>query len=302
MAAKMLQQVPSFLRSIKAEHTLLDQLIRQHGFNAVISDNRYGLHSEKIPCVFITHQLFIQTPGHLQFLTPLIDRMNHRFIRKFNVCWIPDMAEEENLSGDLSHKRKLPFNHYFIGPLSRFDRLIREDIHDSEPFLYDVLVILSGPEPQRTILEQRLLSEIRDFGLKAAMVCGKPGSNKLPEAPDNCDLFSHLPTGALLDLINRSEVVIARSGYSTIMDLAATGKKAVLVPTPGQTEQEYLGVRFEEKGIFHRVSQEQFSLPEAVAAAGGYTGLGRRFQANRLEDTVREFLALVGKKNKQHFP
>ena len=242
MALKMMQHAPALLRSIKKEHAMLDQLIQEFGFSGVISDNRYGLYSEKIPAVFITHQVFIQTPWHLGFLNPVIARMNRGFINRFHACWIPDNKGDINLSGALSHKKPLPDNYRFIGPQSRFGELMKsEQHHNSRSLSYDLLVLLSGPEPQRSILEEKILGQVKSLDIRLALVRGKPGSGDKPRKIENGDSFNHLETAVLFRLMSASRLVLARSGYSTIMDLAATGKKAILIPPPGQTEQEYLG-------------------------------------------------------------
>lgn len=294
MALKMIQHGPFLLRSIQEEHSKLDQLVREFGFSGIISDNRYGLHSEKVPCIFITHQVFMQTPWHLGFLKPIIHSIIKRYISRFKACWIPDVAGEQNLSGELSHKSRLPGNYQFIGPLSRFNNLNgpAQENHTGS-YAYDILVILSGPEPQRTILENQILGEIGTLGINAAMVCGKPGSKDLPESPENCTVFNHLGSQDLLEMIKNSKLVISRSGYSTIMDLATLGKKAVLVPTPGQTEQEYLAKYLQQKGYYLTFKQAKLSLNKAIEQAENYPGLNLSSDHSQLDKRVNDFLLMT---------
>lgn len=293
MAMKIAMQFPSLYRWIRREHDLLNQIINEYGINGVISDNRYGLWSNQIPCIFITHQVFIQTPWYLKFLAPVIYRLNRNFILKFRECWIPDYNDERNLSGKLSHKKTLARHFHFIGPLSRFAGIKATD-QEKEPgqFKYDVLAILSGPEPQRSLLEKQLLSDIASLKIKAAVVLGKPGSKPPQKEIDNCAIYPHLETESLLSLIKASRLIIARSGYSSVMDLAATGKKAVLIPTPGQTEQEYLGKYLHSKNYFFSVSQKDFNLSYALDKVDSYPGIHFHFDKSMLKERIAYFLQM----------
>jgi predicted glycosyltransferase len=80
-------------------------------------------------------------------------------------------------------------------------------------------------------------------------------------------VFNHLPADELRQEIERAEWVISRCGYSTIMDLVALQKKALLIPTPAQTEQEYLAAYLHRKHIAFTTSQKNFSLPGILAEA-----------------------------------
>lgn len=290
MAVKMLRQMPAFMKSVKREHALLDKLIAEKDIDGVISDNRYGLYNQKIPCIFVTHQVFIQTPLRLRFLSPLVDRLNNSYIGRFRECWIPDKPGNYNLSGNLSHKSPLPGSFHFIGPLSRFDRLMKNGIPETKDQMYDLVVVLSGPEPQRTILQDKLLVQIRNLKIKAAMVLGKPGEDHLPDAPANCELFCHLETESLFNLIRQSKIVISRPGYSSIMDMAVMGSRAVFIPTPGQTEQEYLGRYLHERGYYLSSRQDHFDLGKALEKAGSYSGLVLSGDNEALKNRIARFL------------
>ncbi|OQX80049.1 MAG: hypothetical protein B6D61_02530, partial [Bacteroidetes bacterium 4484_249] len=241
MALKMALSAPNFLFEIKKENKVLDKLIDKYNIDAVISDNRFGLYTKRIPCVFMTHQIMIKSSSGLKFLEPLLYRINKSFISKYSECWIPDFADELNLSGDLAHKKPLPRNSFYIGPLSRFKNSISENLRNKKTkgFAYDFLVMLSGPEPQRTILEKRITKQLDKSELKGAIVSGKPETDEKHTLNENTEVYSHLETSKLKQLIIDSEIIISRPGYSTIMDLAVLGKKAIFIPTPGQTEQEY---------------------------------------------------------------
>lgn len=269
MSLKMLQQLPGLLRSIKKEHQLLQDIINEYKIDLVISDNRYGCWSEKVPSIFITHQLFIQAPYGKKWL----NKINHHLIQKFNECWVPDIQTENNLSGNLAHEKSLnSIKQFFIGALSRFSKM---DNSSTVGKKYDAIVIISGPEPQRTVFESLVAKQAAKTALKLVLVRGLPSENKIPTylQSENIEVHNHLPAELFLEKIEQSKLVISRAGYSTIMDLAVLGKKAVLIPTPGQTEQEYLAKYHFEKQHFFTQNQQEFDLEEAIKKANNFSGI-----------------------------
>jgi uncharacterized protein (TIGR00661 family) len=288
MALKMTLQTPAIFRGIREENRRLDELIDRYELDAVISDNRFGLYSDKVLSVFMTHQVFIRTPRYLTFFAFLLNRINSYYISKYHECWIPDFEGDQNLSGELSHNSPLPVHCFFIGPQSRFCNGDQApQVKEQE---YDFLALLSGPEPQRTILEEKLIPMMNNSGLKCAMVLGTPERN--PNVTDfgNITVFPHLDGDSLLKLIIRSEWVISRPGYSTVMDLAVLGKKAIFVPTPGQTEQEYLADYFRKKGIFYSEKQSVFNLLSAVTEAAEYQGIMMKYDDKALEVRIEALI------------
>jgi len=269
MALIIAMQIPKIILAIWREHAALKKIIHEHQPDLVISDNRFGLWSKKTKCVFITHQLMVKSPTALKFLEPLIQHIILSYAKKYDECWIPDVADEKNLSGDLSHKYPLPANAKFIGLLSRFSS------EQNIPALkkYDFLVLLSGTEPQRTVLEKILTEQILKTNFRALIVRGVTEEQKQFSRQNNLTIVSYLNTEELIAAIHQSEIIICRPGYSTLMDLAATGKKAILIPTPGQTEQEYLAEELSGKNIFYSSPQKNFSLDEAIKAVNETTGL-----------------------------
>ncbi|MFI5163865.1 MAG: glycosyltransferase [Bacteroidia bacterium] len=280
MALKMAFQIPKIISEIKREHDLLKKIIAEKKIDAVISDNRFGLWSKDVPCVFITHQMMVKSP----FGENLIHRLNKKYISKYTECWIPDHEGENNLSGDLSHKFPLLDNAKFIGALSRFNTGI---VAQNK---YDLLVLLSGPEPQRTIFEKKILEQLSMFDMKALIVQGITEKNERRKIFENVEMVSHLTSDELEKEILSSEIILSRPGYSTVMDLAALGKKVIFVPTPGQTEQEYLAGYFSEKKIAYSVSQKKFNLKIALEESKRYSGFDKKYQGEDFKKTVDEFL------------
>lgn len=254
-------QLPRILNSIWREGRWLKRKVAGHGIDAVISDNRYGLYHKKIPCIFITHQLCIKVPGGKR-AERWIQKINYRFIQRFTACWVPDLAARPGLAGDLSHpdlQPALPVT--YIGPLSRFEKLNLPEIAQH------LLVLLSGPEPQRTLLEEKLISELVHYNGTATLVRGLPGNASMMPSTNMIRIYNHLPQEVLNEELHKAGMVICRSGYSTLMDLAALSKKSILVATPGQTEQEYLAQLHLQQKSASTAEQSSFSLAEALDKA-----------------------------------
>lgn len=240
-ALKLFSQIPSILTSIKREKAWLEEIIKKHNIAIVISDNRYGLNSKNAYSIFITHQLSFLT-GY-KIIDVVLQKINYRFIKKFDECWIPDIKGNENLSGALSHPKKFPQAVIrYVGILSRFRKL-------SVPITNDFLFLISGPEPQRTIFEEQLIKASDNILGRKVFLRGKPGAEEIITKTGTV-IFNHLSYEKLNQLISESEIVICRSGYSTIMDLSAASKKSILIPTPGQKEQEYLASYLNDKKGF----------------------------------------------------
>ncbi len=260
---KIILQIPKILIQINRENRWLNIFLKKEHIDAIISDNRYGLYSKKIISVFITHQLCIKTPFG-KMVEKKLQQLNYRYINNFNSCWVPDFEGTGGLAGELSHPKIFPATGIsYLGLLSRFEKRSRVAI-------YKLLMLLSGPEPQRTVLENIFLRELKSFTGKAILVRGLPEEKKSIIISPDTDVYNHLSASELNNKMCESDMVICRSGYSTVMDLARTGNKTVMIPTPGQTEQEYLASYLVEKKWALKIDQKDFSLPEAIRAAESF--------------------------------
>lgn len=285
MALKMLLQLPSLLSSIRKEHLELKRLIKETGASVVISDNRYGLWNKNLKTVFITHQLFIQAPKGMKWLEPLLWRITRFFVSKHDQCWVPDFLSEPCLSGVLSHERKF-HGARFVGPLSRFSNLPASQFESPLPedFPTDFfLALISGPESQRTIFEKMLTGQFKETDLPVVFVLGVPGYME-SEGNGNHYFLSHASTNQLAWLIKNARMVICRPGYSTLMDLAVFGKKALLVPTPGQTEQEYLGQMLAESKQAFCMKQSELDLKTNILQAENFEGIRKAEKRSDLHE------------------
>lgn len=263
LMGKLIQQVPKILNSIKGEHLWLEKIIQEEKIDLVISDNRYGLFTNQVPCVFITHQLIIKTP--FDFLEKIIQKINYRFISRFSACWVPDAASEVNIAGLLSHPTKLPEI-----PVSYMGIISRMEQKETQGTQFNYCFLLSGPEPQRTILENQILNCLPKLDGNIILVRGLPSVNNAIAVPQNTKVYHHLPTNELESILSASDLIICRSGYTSIMELVGLKKNALLIPTPGQTEQVYLAEKLFKDQRFFRADQEELNLLDAIKNAKIY--------------------------------
>jgi uncharacterized protein (TIGR00661 family) len=288
-ALNIVGQVPKIITAIKQENKWLERMVVSHGFDAVISDNRYGLHHKHIPCIFITHQLRIKTPFG-QWAERFLQKRNYSYINHFTACWIPDEAKE-SLAGELSHPQiqpKIPVR--YIGWLSRF----RNKGSDATAKKNNLLILLSGPEPQRSILEDILIRDIVHYSGSASFVRGLPTSPNIIPSTNAIRFFNHLPAEELEKEIAEAEYIIARSGYSTVMDIVTMQKRAILIPTPGQTEQEYLGSYLMKKQVAVCIPQQEFTLDKALQQAHGFEyHIPTQSTGDPLKTMLQQFLSTL---------
>jgi len=254
---KMMAAFPGALRDFRRDHKTVESIVRNYNIDMVISDNRFGCWSKQVHSVFITHQLHIQVPRIWKWTTPIINLFNHSYIKKYDEVWVPDIENEPSLSGKLSHPALKGTSTKYIGHLSRF----QSDNQDVTEKTNKFLVILSGPEPQRTIFEEIVLKQARQTSDNILILRAKPDSNDLlRDVPENVSMFNHVDDEMFLQLVNSAEIIVCRGGYSSLMDLAALGRKAFLVPTPGQTEQEYLARHLGKTEGWSWCRQSEFRL------------------------------------------
>lgn len=252
-----------------------------HQFDLVISDNRYGLKIDGLQSVIMTHQLQIMT-GFGSTADNVMRKLHYRMLEKFDACWVVD-EQDNGLAGALSHPMQLPANAHYIGLLSQ----LQPPASAVKPEPKCVLALLSGPEPMRGILEEKLLqqaSSITDYQFH--IIAGNPTGSARTHLPPHMRYASHASANELANALARAELVVCRSGYSTLMDLATLGKKALLIPTPGQSEQEYLAAHLQVQGIALCRQQAALNLKKDVTEALHYAGFPTRVQGTGLMQKV----------------
>lgn len=288
---KMIGQTSQLKKAIRTEHNWLKQAVAEYQFDAVISDNRFGLYHASVPCIFITHQLNIKT-GLGKWSERILQKWNYCYINRFTECWVPDLQGADNgtaltLAGELSHPAKMPAVPVkYIGWLSRFEYK-PVDVKKNH-----LLVVLSGPEPQRSLLEKKIMEELKHYNGAATIVRGLPVATDSIASDERFRFYDHLPLAELNAAMLEADYVISRTGYSTVMDIAALQKKSILIPTPGQSEQEYLAKELSAKKIAVTISQDKFSLLSSLTTANHFSfQLPPMSDAALLHNSVHDFLA-----------
>ncbi len=258
---KLLKNCPRMIEAILEEKRLVKKWISKYEIDGIISDNRLGIYNKNVPSVFITHQLNVLT-GNTTWLSSLL---HQNIIKKYTECWIPDNSGNPNLAGELSHLKRPEFNIRYIGPLSRM-HLKKVDTK------YDLMILLSGPEPQRSLLEEKLKKEIQLYKGKVLFVKGIIEKEQKKEHLENATFYNFMNSRQLEQALNESEIILCRSGYTSIMDLAKLNKKAFFIPTPGQYEQEYLAQKLKKEGLVPFSEQDFFTI-ENLEELVHYKGL-----------------------------
>ncbi len=259
LVAKLLWQMPKFVFNFRKEKKAAENLYQKYTPEIIVSDNRYGFRHPETKSIFLTHQISPRLPRAFSWAAPLIKKLHIRLIKPFDNCFIPDFAGTENLSGALSHGFFLPPKFQFINPLSRFTILERYNV---KLLNNRVLALVSGPEPQRTNFLKIILQQASTIDKEVLILTGAPEAD-MNYKKGNCTIVNHKNSAAMYKEILSSAYVVSRAGYSSIMDFFVLNKKAVLIPTPGQTEQEYLAKYLKSNKNFIFFSQNKFSLKKA---------------------------------------
>lgn len=247
----MAAQLPRLLSTIRTEQEWLRRNVSEHHIDGIISDNRYGLYHSSVPSVIMTHQLQ-PISGLGSMADSLVRRMHYRHLEKFDECWVVDEETAPGLAGKLSHPSVLPAHAKYIGPLSAIEPV-------EPPKRGFLLVLLSGPEPQRTLLSGLLWQQALRYPGEVVYVEGSEHAAPPAQIPPHISYHKRVAGNTLAAYIAGAEMVVCRSGYSTIMDLLKLNKKAILVPTPGQTEQEYLAALHSSGGRFTVLGQDEIN-------------------------------------------
>lgn len=281
--AKSMVYWPLFIKRMEDGLQQLQKILKHSKCDRIVSDGRYDMYSKTIPSFFISHQMRIMNPLRIYFFERGSETFNMFFFKRFKGIIVPDFRKN-NLSGDLSHNlRKIDENKlHYVGILSDFSpKDLKKDI--------DYFISLSGPEPQRSILEKKIIDQIDVLSGSIVMSLGKTEETEVPDNK-NIQTYTYLSKEKREEILNRSKLVISRSGYSTIMDLAVIGSKALMIPTPGQIEQEYLAEHLKKTNTCHTTTQDELDLKKDTKLAQKTRGFT---QTGNVEKTVENVLNLI---------
>ena len=278
----MLRQSSKILTAIAKEHQAIKKIVEENSIDAVISDNRFGCYDKSVPSVFISHQLNLIAPAKI--IEKPANMMNRFLMDNFQKIWIPDLKGANNLAGKLSHGHDLEAE--YLGVLSRMKKFEVEKE-------YDIVAVLSGPEPKRSEFELEIFRQSLSLEDKKILVVrGMPERLEFYNMKPHLEVVSFMTSEMLNETMLSADLIIARSGYSTVMDLWKLQKTALLVPTPGQTEQEYLAEELSNKKLFLTQSQEELNIKKALEDIDDYRGFSENtFESeNELNRVLEGFL------------
>jgi uncharacterized protein (TIGR00661 family) len=281
--AKSMVYWPVFIKRIEDGLAALQKILNKKHYDCIISDARYDMYSKQIPSFFISHQMRIMNPLQIKMFERAMERFNMFFFKRYIGVIVPDY-KDNNLSGDLSHNlKRIDENRiHYVGVLSDFTKKsVKKDI--------DYLISISGPEPQRSMLEEKLASQIHELQGNVVMTLGKAEEYSIKKK-DQLTTYTFVTKELREELLNKAKMVISRSGYSTLMDVAVVGTKALFIPTPGQIEQEYLSQYHNQLGTFYSVPQDEVDLKRDVIIAQEKTGFTRDCDVKK---TIENILTII---------
>lgn len=268
--------------AIFKEHFVIRKICKEENIDLLISDARLGAAQSFIPSIVITHHLHF--PLKFKFFEWCADTWMRFFYLRFDQIWVPDFDGDNNLAGAISHQFKSK-KHFYIGAISRFQKLDLEQV-------YDYCFMLSGPEPQRTKLEQIILSQVKDLVFQKSILVRGTQTGPSISSVDNLEVVDFATSDQLNRIMCSSGLIICRSGYTTLLDLSVIRRKALLIPTPGQPEQEYLGQELMKKKIFFNTDQDELNLKLQIPLAQEMPGYTNLPISENLHETLSRLLVM----------
>jgi hypothetical protein len=280
---KFILAIPRILYDLKVSRNKTEKIIESGNYDKIISDCRYDVYDKKENSYFIHHHISLK-------MFPLFQYFYEYFlfsvINKYGYLLIPDF-DKNDISGDLSHNLKnVPKSRVvYIGIISQLKKLnIKKDI--------DYFISISGPEPQRTEFEKKVIPQLKNLDGKIVVALGKPESDS-HKSTEKIQFYSFLNQKKQEEMMNRAKFIISRPGYTTMMEFCELGvKKALIIPTPGQPEQEYLADLYEERGLFHHMHQDQLNLKEDLNKTNNFNGFKAPWKTT---ESVKKFIKTVFK-------
>lgn len=276
---RMVGCMPAIWWRFKCEHRVTERLVAERDMDLVVSDSRFGVWSRVVPSYCISHSLRQIVPGRLCWIENLVEWGQYRLLRHYRQVLIPDARENDGLSGDLGHRCTLDWGAgrlAYIGPLAD---VVRPDLPQDIDYFFSI----SGAEPQRTLLEQRVLAGLPKLSGRIVVTLGRPELGGAARKIGGATVHGYLDREQQAEMLNRARLVITRSGYTTLMELATLGKRALFVPTPGQSEQEYLAHFHCARGQVWSVDQHQLDLVQDIARAEAAPGLAQHSAAASID-------------------
>ena len=244
----LLSQSIIWNNQLKNDKFQIEKIHQQENLFGIISDSRPYCYHENIPSIYLTHQLQVKSGAFSGIATAA----HRRLIKQFDECWVPDFEQPNAFCGEMSQWRNAPLTIRHIGILS--------DLHNQQTNQkYDYAGIISGAEPERTKLVQQLIESFSHLEGKKIIIAGSKETNDRLISTD-FEIKGLVNRAEVQHIINSANKIVARGGYSTVMDLLHLRQSALLIPTPGQTEQLYITQHLKRLKFFDVVSQDKLSV------------------------------------------
>ncbi|MGH8215001.1 MAG: glycosyltransferase [Rhodanobacteraceae bacterium] len=283
---RMTAAMPWVLAGYRREHRVTEKLVAERHFDCVVSDSRFGVWSSEVPSYCIFHSIHQVVPFFSRFTERVTEWGQRDLLKGFTKILIPDVADNGGLSGWLGHDPDFDWGEgrlVHIGPLSSVPRMdVEQDI--------DVFFSVSGIEPQRGLLEDLVLAALPRLSGKIVVTLGRPKNDGERREIAGATVHGYLNRERQAEMLNRAKLVMTRSGYTTLMELAGLGRRALFVATPGQSEQEYLARFHRERGHVWSVEQKHLDIPRDLERARAANGIPRMDTTA----SVGNFLAAIG--------
>lgn len=268
---RMTAAMPWVLAGYRREHRETEKLVAERHFDCVVSDSRFGVWSQAVPSYCIFHSIHQVVPFLRQITEPFVEWGQRDLLKGYTKILIPDVEENGGLSGWLGHDPRLDWGEgrlVYIGPLSSLPQTdFEQDI--------DVFFSVSGIEPQRGLLEELVLDALPRLSGKIIVTLGRPKDDGERREVAGTTVYGYLDRRRQAEMLSRAKLVMTRSGYTTLMELAGLGRKALFVATPGQSEQEYLAKFHRERGHVWSVEQKHLDIPRDLELARAAAGIPR---------------------------
>lgn len=250
---------------VRAERRFVEEMVRLHGYDIIVSDNRFAFYSNKAYSIYMTHQRRIAFPKAFRMFESIGKVWHATVMSRYDEIWVPDIPEKPGYAGSLSHTGICSRPLRFVGALSRFMLPMIGKKTKAAPKAdvakdLKIVAVISGVEPARSRFEAKLRYVLAQIPGKHVMILGKPTAGQKTWREGNITFYTHLPSDEFAQTVSRAEWVLSRGGYSTVMDMAVLGAKCIFVPTPGQYEQIILARELSAAGYAASISEDRLGV------------------------------------------
>ncbi|MEK6968538.1 MAG: glycosyltransferase [Nanoarchaeota archaeon] len=271
---------PSFISLISSQKKWLENFSAKEKIDRVIADGEIGYHLKNKKSFFVNNQLRL-LPGSL--LGDGTELLTDVFSKGFEKVIVPD-DENGTLGGLLTSKTRFYDKKRlaYVGILSsiRKKNVVRN---------VDYFISISGPGISKEVFTRQVMEQLHLLKGKVVVALGRPDLKEIA-SKGNAKIYPYLNRKQQESFLNKAKLVISRSGYTTMMELAEIDKKAFFIPTLNHPEQEYLAKFQKNSGRFHYSKQDSFNFKEDIDEAKQYPGFKN---VPKTKKSVEKFLEAI---------